>query len=541
MTEFVRELGEVLREAAAPREQEAPADRVRTAADPPGRPPLGPHPVLRYAVAPEAERYRRIMRVIYAEHRNFGLRLSPEAVAGRLRDAFALELDPPSLQASLDQLYEWGALDREYDTSLARTARELRRNRFTYDLRPAGKRTEQLLQELDQLSDSYGALEGGRLAAIRDALAQLARVHAEPGHAGGDLRQQFERLIGEVERLHEGASNFMSRLNRIVATSEQVDENEFDRCKGALIEHLQGFRRDLRRHADDIAAGLRTIERLGPERMIARIVLDVELPVVLGVTPEEIAAQRHAELLDQWHGVWSWFIDERERSSPWAALTVKVIDAIRAILDIAERIIDRRTLRADRARACQHLARLVHDAPEDEAVGIVVAAFGIAAPRHVGVPEDDPEALASPAQTSWLAAPPAPVTAHLRRPGGRMPGAGRGAPIVDTAAVAARLRERARREREELAALLERFAGRGPIRLSDIARFGTVEFGHLLHWIGRAYETPAHDDGTRRASSRDGRAAVLLRPPAADEPPVVLAVPQGRFTTANYRLEVRTA
>lgn len=540
MSDFVRDLAEALREAVVD-EREVQDPRPPAVAGTAPRAPLGAHPVLRYAVVPEAERYRRIMRVLYLEHRNFGLRLSPEAIAARLREAFALELDVHTLQASLDQLHEWGALDREYDTGLARSARELRRNRFTYDLRPAGKRTEQLLEELDQLSDSYGALEGGRLAAIRDALGHLARLLGEPEPAARELREQFERLIVEVERLHEGASDFMSRLNRIIATSEQVDEEEFERCKGALIEHLQGFRGELRRHADDIASGLRAVERLGAERMVARIVSDLELPVVLGVTPEEIAAQRHAELLDQWYGVWSWFVDEPGRSSPWAALTAKVIDAIRAILDIAERIIDRRTLRADRARACQHLARLVHDAPDGQAVAVVLAAFGMAAPRHVGVPEEDPDALAAPGRTSWLEAPPAPVVAHLRRPGTRMPGAGRGAPIPDTAASAARLRERARQEREELAAMLARFAGRGPVRLSDVARLGAAEFRHLLHWIGRAYEAPAGPGNVRQAGSRDGRASVLLHPPEAGEPRVVLAVPQGRFTTANYRLEVRTA
>lgn len=143
--------------------------------DPPASPPatanadmppaaLGAHSVLRYAVAEGAERYRRIMRVLCTEHRNFGLRLSPEGVGERLREAFELELDPLAIAAHLEQLHAWGAVTREYDTAFARTARELRRNRFTYDISPAGKRTEELLEALDQLGATVGR---SRAAACR--------------------------------------------------------------------------------------------------------------------------------------------------------------------------------------------------------------------------------------------------------------------------------------------------------------------------------------------------------------------------------------
>jgi uncharacterized protein (TIGR02677 family) len=502
---------------------------------------LGAHSVLKYAVVDGAERYRRIMRALYLEHRQFGLRLTPDDVRRRLLDLYELDLEPGGLSQYLDQLHAWGAVSREYDTGLARTARELRQNRYTYDITQAGTRVEALLEALDELAETVGSLESSRLPQIRDALRRLARLLDEGAPNGLEVRAQFERLVGEIESLHAGASDFMSRLNVVIARSEQIDEEEFDACKGLLIEHMQGFRRDLRRHAPEIAEALHTVDRLGSARMAALIVSSQEIPALPGIDPGEIAARRHAELLGQWDGVRSWFIDEGTRPSPWNALNDKVIDSIRAILDIAERIIDRRTKRADRASACERLARLVHDAPsEAEATALVSAALGIAAPRHVAVPEHDPDALAAPAQTSWLVAPPAPVTAHLRRPGARTPGAGRGAPIADIAPVRVRVLERCRRERAELAAMLERFGGLGPVRLSDLATLSETEFGHLLRWIGRAFETPKDAAGARRADSQDGRARIALRPPEPGRSPVVLHVPQGRFTTADYEIEVST-
>lgn len=536
---FLERLGAELEGATAGVAAErAPTPGEGRAAPPPA--PLGAHSVLRYAVVEGAERYRRIMRVLCTEHRNFGLRLSPEAVGERLREAFELELDPLAIASHLDQLHTWGAVTREYDTALARTAQELRRNRFTYDISPAGKRTEELLEALDQLGATVGALEGSRLPAIRDALRRIARLLDAEDPSGVELRREFESLTGEIERLHAGASDFMSSLNVVILRSEQIDEAEFDRCKGVLIEHLEGFRAALRRHSDEIVEALRTVDRLGAEPMVALIVSELELPELPDLTREQLAAQRHRELHGQWLGVRSWFVDEGGRSSPWAALNAKIVDAIRAVLDIAERIVDQRANRADRARACEHLARLVHDAPTDEqAIALVAAAIGFVPPRHVSVPEEDPEAVAHAGSTGWLGAPPAPVVAHLRRPGMRMPGAGSGASIRSADAARALLRKRARREREEFNALLGRLSGRGQVRLSALAGLGEGEFRHLLGWIGSAFETPASPSGVRRAESRDGRAEVLLHAPGRDAPRVQLRVPQGRFDAPDYVLEVR--
>ena len=89
---------------------------------------LGAHHVLRYAVADEAETYRRIMRVLYLEHQSFGLRLRPAQVADRLRERYALTLDQELLEYRLARLDNWGAVEKDHDGSLASTSAEWRRN-----------------------------------------------------------------------------------------------------------------------------------------------------------------------------------------------------------------------------------------------------------------------------------------------------------------------------------------------------------------------------------------------------------------------------
>lgn len=501
---------------------------------------LGAHNVLSYAIAGEAETYRRIMRILYLEHQAFGLRLRPAQIADRLRERYARTLDTDQLDQRLEALANWGAVERDHDASLASTAAEWRRNRYTYDVTPAGRLTEELLVRLDALGEEIGRLDGARLPSIRDALARLAQELARDQPEGTTLRALFERMLGEVEALHAGALAFMRSLGDLMRTVEQVGEEEFERGKGALLEHLQGFRRSRMKHSAEILGLLEQIETVGAEQLVGRIVAAedfIHLPG--GASIEEQQGARAAELFERWRGLRAWFVGEQDASSPWRALNDQVVDAIRAVLAIAERLIERRSMRVDRAAVLLHLACHVAAAPPGEATAWLRAAFGLRTPRHLGVREADPEQVADRGRTSWLQAPPAPVVAYLRTPGARTPGSGRGAPIADLAEGRRRFQERRAAERRELEALLARLCAQRPIRISTLQRVETHELRHLLAWIGRAYEAPASSDGTRRASSLDGRATIVLRPPSDPRRErTVLCAPHGTLELPDFHVEV---
>jgi hypothetical protein len=82
-------------------------------------------------------------------------------------------------------------------------------------------------------------------------------------------------------------------------------------------------------------------------------------------------------------------------------------------------------------------------------------------------------------------------------------------------------------------------SARGPTSLSMLERVDEHEFRYLLAWIGRAYESPAGPDGTRRAASTDGRATIVLRPPA--DPHLArakLRAPHGTLDLPDFAIEV---
>jgi hypothetical protein len=198
--------------AAAP--PPAPASPSRTAPE-----DLRAQPVLRYATVEDAERYRRIMRVLFLEHQAFGLRLRPDQVGERLHGRFGLREGAELLEERLARLAEWGAVDREHDPSLATTAAEWRRNRYTYDVTPAGRLTEGLLAQLDDLGHEHGVLDGQRIPAIRDALNRLAAELETPAPDGAALRALLEQALGQVEALHKGALTFMKALGQLIRRS----------------------------------------------------------------------------------------------------------------------------------------------------------------------------------------------------------------------------------------------------------------------------------------------------------------------------------
>lgn len=524
------------------------ADALEAAGEPPAlvaAPPperLPAHAVLRYAIDDElVDVYRRVMRVMWFEHEAFGLRLRPEQVADRLRARYGREFDREWLEQRLSTLVGWGALERDHDAGLASSAADWRRNRWVYDISAAGQLTEQLLARLDDLGEQHGRLEGDRLPAILDALRRLAvELEAAPPD-GTTLRTLLEQVFAQVAHLHEAALAFMRSLGALIRGAERVDEREFEASKGALLEHLQGFREDRRRWSADVIDAIDLVQRAGVARLVEEIV-DAEDFVAMpgGGTVDAQRARRTAELVERWHGVRAWFIGDGASGSAWKALDDHVVDAIRAVLGIAERLIERSSQRVDRVRVLLVLAARAAEAPPGEPVAWVRAALSVRSPRHIGAPEIDPEQVVDRGRTSWGDAPPAPVVAFLRRPGSTAPGRGRGSRVADLADGRRRVLEARGRERVELSELMRRFAARGTVRLSALAEVDEREFAHLLRWIGRAYEAPAGADGIRRAQSIDGRSAIVLHAPTdtlGDR--TILRAPHGRLDLPDYAIEVR--
>jgi hypothetical protein len=131
--------------------------------------------VIRYAIVDNADVYQRIMRLFYENKRVLGPRLTEDVIADRLWTHYSFELETDALLRALDALIGWGAIDRQHDAGHARNLDEFKRRRHNYAITQAGELAERFLDDLDNLRERVGALEGSRLQAILAELGAIVR------------------------------------------------------------------------------------------------------------------------------------------------------------------------------------------------------------------------------------------------------------------------------------------------------------------------------------------------------------------------------
>src|SRR6266496_4160692 len=468
---------------------------------------------LRYVTAENAPNYRAIVQVFSEARERYEIELRPSDVRERLARS-GLHHDLPAdadLDRHLDQLVAWGNLQRSHDTANVARVADFYLRRFTYRLTPVGEAAQRAVAEVEATVGRSGALQTSMLVEIRDALAAL--VWAQRGGDAAGLARAFHRLHAAFASLTEEANLFLGELDRHVS-QERVDEARFLAHKQALLAYLGRFVADLKRLAPEIATRVEEAEGLGVDGIVALAATAADLPPALdGGDPVArwMAAER-----ERWNGVRAWFIPAGGEPPRVERLQAKARDSV--------------------VRLTRALARWFAAAPSDaEAHALFASAFGLHPARHFHIAEDDPELTR--ASTSWWDSRPVVVPVRLRTHGA-VSRAGRPPPALDFADGRAWLAARRRRERAQVDAALGRFAGRGPVRLSDLATVDAGELEQLLALLDEALGSPRDEEGTRRTRTADGRLEVILRPPAGERLWVVLGTPSGSLRCRDYLLEV---
>jgi hypothetical protein len=118
-----------------------------------------------------------------------------------------------------------------------------------------------------------------------------------------------------------------------------------------------------------------------------------------------------------------------------------------------------------------------------------------------------------------------------------MPGSGTPARLADNAGLADRVRARQAAEQAQLARLLARLCSGETLRMCDLHRLHPVELEHLLALLSRAFAQRREADGTRRATSSDGRLRLRLIPPA-DGSRTTIDAEHGRLDCPDYAIEI---
>ena len=252
-------------------------------------PPEGPQPggrvrAFAYLDTESTHRYRQLMGVLLANKRRFGLRMAPAQIATRLWDRYSVRYEAPeALERDLEALCGWGAVDRIQDSSRAGSTAEFKRKRFTYDVTAAGEIAEGAALRIDRLSERIGALERSQLPELLDALIALAAEAERRDPRPAKLVALFNDVAAKLEKMRADTGDFMRELGAVIADEQAAELEPFERYKRRVIDHLQGFRAELRRLDPQFSAAIGRVEAVGIARILA-IAAESDEPPVWGLS-----------------------------------------------------------------------------------------------------------------------------------------------------------------------------------------------------------------------------------------------------------------
>ncbi len=477
---------------------------------------LRPLRVFAYTVESQAALYRVVVRVFADAKARYRVQLRPDEIAPEVRRLGFTDLLPADgLDRALDQLVEWGNLRRSHDTGRVASLEDFRRRHFVYQLTAAGEAAERAVVAVLAAIESSGSLQTVMLGAILRNLTELADELATNDPSAARLFEALFNIGEQFRALTENASLFLAGLHAAIDAGE-VHAEAFVVYKQAVIGYLERFVGELAAIAPQVTRQVRRIEAAGVARMIELAAAADRAPTLDAGETAEPNAGPAGDLALQWRGVAAWFVGEGRERPMVENLRGAALQAINRILLVLERLHEKRFRRIDRTADLLRLASWFEAlGTRDDAAGahrLFQNAFGLFGARHFGGLHEDPEGIRPGA--SWWQAPPVPVAPMLRQMG-RTGVLGRMTQIEDHRREKLLLAERHRREQEDFLAALARFAGRGPLALSDLPQLAPGELRLLLGLLDRLLSRPAGADGRRLARSRDGRLALTLDPPTA--------------------------
>ncbi|WP_049570390.1 TIGR02677 family protein [Streptomyces sp. SBT349] len=396
-----------------------------------------------YLSAPERLEHLAIMRVFCG---TLLADLAVSDVLAKLRQASgpAAGLDADTLTVRLEQLVRWGNLLRSSHTVKASSISEYQRSRSRYQLSKLGERIQRDADGVLAEADAAREVSSELLALVERGLRELAElVTALGGIEPQDGLERVSTLFVQFTEFADSVRDFYAYLGQVLARYD-LDSAEYQGFKELLLDYVEAITEDVAFRAPRISAALDTLWPHVPG-LLARLAAHAQgLP---GLSPQgdgrpetRVQRSRGRELAD-WEGLRGWFSDIDGQGSQVDQLRDATLRALQSLLANAKRMLRSATGEMSRRKDLLRLARWFDEAAPQDAHDIAVAAFGLYAARHLGIPPATDEVV--PAYTSWWTGPVVEVPVALRERGSRAQ-RGRTSSVEDHSVQKQRLRKAAR-------------------------------------------------------------------------------------------------
>lgn len=477
------------------------------------RPSLLPERLRLFAFtqADNRERYLDVLRAFDEAREQSRLQLSPADVMDAVPELDATE----AALAALDQLHDWGMLDRLQDDRRVRTIAEYRRRRSVYQMTELGWLAWNAVERV--LSAEPGEAELRRLV-LPLVLEQLGELDEAVQQGDGERAAlHLQQIHATLRDLAHHAARFTLATSEL-ATTWEADPESFLVHKNSLLGHLDGFLEALSEHRPALARAVQALD-LRRETLVDLVTgagtgLD-------GLDKARARTERH------WAGVRDWFVDLPERPSQAAQLEERTNRAIRDLAVLLKRVLDATAGGISRASQLEDLAAWFLACPDEaSAHALAAASSGLMGACHFGVPDAEPDAV--PPSTSWWEAPPAAVDTTLRKRGKRS-GAPPPSPVPDK-----RKEQRILREKQVSERTARAEAEQSLVRAFELEHTLTAaEFAVLLRLLSRALHTRRPASGIARTVR--GRLRLRVVP---DQARTAVLTESGTLVVEDHRVEV---
>ncbi|MFE3188165.1 TIGR02677 family protein [Nocardia sp. NPDC059240] len=361
-----------------------------------------------FATAEKRADYLWVLRAFDTARAAYVVLLHASDVADTLnRCPGAPGLTPTEVGPLLEQLHQWGVLERSYDGTRAATLAEYRNRHFVYQFSQAGYQAYRAVSDVLDARLDEAALS--RLV-LPELLADLHTLsEANKSADAPRVYRVLNRLDRALSDLAERAAHFYLTLGDLVRTTEATPE-AFLAHKDALLAHMREFSMDLARFAPRLAAAIREVEATGVEDLIERAARCDERVLLNN-------AERQADWRARWQGLRAWFIGDDEGGlTECERLREATMSAIAAVLSLLRRVTETRKGGVSRESALRHLAGWFTATPSTEAAhALYDAVFGLGRPRHLAMTHPDADVI--PAIRSWWDAPPLEIARTLAETG----------------------------------------------------------------------------------------------------------------------------
>ncbi|WP_299166905.1 TIGR02677 family protein [uncultured Arthrobacter sp.] len=500
-----------------------------------------------YLSAPNAQLYRRVMRVLMSEKERFTVHVRPEQIWKALGNDGGEPVEESAVTEALERLSQstWANVLAFPDSTRVTALEDFYRRRMLYQLSRQGEAAERALAQYDAALGTRGALQSVALEDIAVLLTNLrdvvANQRADEAVDAALTHQTLRSLRERFVELAENAVAFMGSMQRTIDLHD-ADVEAFLAYKEELIAYLERFIHDL------LTRGALIVELLGsiPEEGVRFLADTAAEREAIDAAPAEVDTARAAARetwLRQWSGLSDWFIGTPMRESEAKLLRARARASIPALLAVVRALHEKSGGRTDRTQDFLTLARWFATLPTDaDRHRLWRSAFALTPVRHLSVTAATEDAWAAAelgSTTPWADAPALEISPQLRR-SGSYERRGKAVRVTDRTEAKRMLVENARHEAEQTAAARRRILTDGPRPLSAFGELDPDAFRLFLGLLGDALAAMGPETSTAQVHTSDGELTVTLTR-IAGAGSMVINTPDGELSGPDYLVDIASA